>query len=188
VWTFARKGVRETFEHFDPYPRWTDRCPTAVLAVSVWLAAAAAACLMYAFYGVLPLFGVMVTGPFAAVGLVLVAAVFALLAWQMYRLRPAAWWGALISIALWAFNTVWTVSRTGWAEFYRRAGYSQQQTDLMVQYSGGTGNAMLWAVGFWTIVWVVYLLYVRKYFWPAPGAIPPPPEPPTVPPAGVIAS
>ena len=186
VWLFSRKGVRETVEHFDPVTRWTDRCPMPVLAVSLWLVAAAAACLMYTFYAVLPLAGVIVTGPLAAAGTVLVAAVFAVLAWQTYRLRPAAWWGALVVVVLWATNTVWTFSRTGWAEFYRQSGYSPQQTELMMRYSGGSGNGMLWVIGFWTVVLVAYLMYARKYFRPAdstpdPTAPPAPPAPPAEP-------
>jgi len=186
VWLFSRTGVRETVEHFDPVTRWTDRCPMPVLAVSLWLVAAAAACLMYTFYAVLPLAGVIVTGPLAAAGTVLVAAVFAVLAWQTYRLRPAAWWGALVVVVLWATNTVWTFARTGWAEFYHRAGYSPQQTELMMRYSGGSGNGMLWVIGFWTVVLVAYLMYARKYFRPAdstpdPTAPPAPPAPPAEP-------
>ena len=54
-----------------------------------------------------------------------------------------------------------------------------------MRYSGGSGNGMLWAIGFWTVVLVAYLMYARKYFLPADSTPGPTATPaPAAPPAG----
>jgi hypothetical protein len=164
LWAFRRRGMRETLEFFDPRTRWTDACPTPVLAVSAWLVLAAAGCLLYCLYAVLPVFGLVIGGLAALAGLILLAVVFAWLAWQTYRLRLIGWWGTLLVLTFWGASVVWTFSRVGWAEFYRKAGYSPRQVEPLMRYSAGYESGMLWMVALWSIALVVYLLCVRKYF------------------------
>lgn len=176
VWLASRKGVRETVEFFDPRVRWTDACPTPVLAVSAWLASAAVMSLMYTAYGILPLFGFIFSGIPAVLGLLAVTAAFAWLARQTYRLRLAGWWGALIINTLWSASMLWTFARMSYYEFYLRAGYTPQEADQILAYSGPYESASLWMIGLWAAVLIGFLLYVRKYFVgrrPADG----PPQP-----------
>ena len=176
VWVFARKGVRQTLELFDPRTRWTDSCPAPALAVSVWLALAALMCVLYCTYAVLPLFGFVVTGPAAIVGLLLLAAGFLYLAWLTYRLRPAGWWGALVGYTVWAASLIWTFSNIGWYEFYIKAGYTPQQVDQLMRFSGPYENGSIWMIALWSVALIVYLVCVRRYFLPQPpkGAAPAP--------------
>jgi hypothetical protein len=169
LWAFGRKGVRETLEYFDPRVRWTDACPTPALAVSAWLAAAAVGCLLYCAYGVLPLFGLVVSGAGAVAGLLLMAAAFAALAWLTYRLRPAGWWGALIVHTLWAGSMVWTFSHVGWNEFYAKAGYSPAQVEALTRYSGSYADGTIWMLALWSVLMIGYMLYVRRYFVAPPA-------------------
>ena len=164
AWVFGRKGVRETLEFFDPRTRWTEACPTPVLAVSAWLAAAAVACVLYCAYAVLPLFGLVVSGAPAVAGLLLLAAVYVALAWLTFRLRPAGWWGTLVVYSVWAASMVWTFSHIGWYEFYVKAGYTPQQVDELLRFSGSYENGSVWMVAAWSVLLIGYLLYVRKYF------------------------
>jgi hypothetical protein len=92
------------------------------------------------------------------------AAAFAALAWLTYRLRPTGWWGALLLHTLWAASMVWTFSHVGWDEIYLRAGYTRQQVDAMLRYSGGFGDGSIWMAALWSVLVVGYLLYVRRYF------------------------
>jgi hypothetical protein len=183
AWAFQRKGVRETLEFFDPRVRWTDACPTPVLAVSAWLLLSAWGCLTYVIYAVFPLFGVVVSGPLAVAATLAVAAGFVACAWHVYKLRRAGWWAAVGAIVLWAGDLVWTFSRTGPEEFYRRAGYSARQTETILRYGGGYGGGVLVLVCAWAVVAVAYLLFVRGYFWPAAGAAPAEVPAPALPPA-----
>jgi len=178
AWFFGRGGVRQTLEYFDPRPRWTDRCPTPVLAVSFWLVLAAAGVLSYLAFAVLPLFGRIFTGPSAVVGIVVIAALLVALARAVYLLRPLAWWGALALVVLMCASMVVTVARLGVEELYRSAGYTPQQIDLMTRFGGlgDTGTIALTAVG--GALLIGYLLFVRRYFTETPAPSTPLPTPP----------
>ena len=170
AWLFQRNGVRETLDYFDPRVAWTDRCPTPVLAVSAWLLLSAVSFLAYLAFGVLPFFGTVLSGPLATAGLIAWAAILTFLAWLVYRLRPAGWWGTAIGMTLLCVSTIWTFSRVGWDEVYRKAGYSEREIDVLMRFGG---SSPLWTVIFvalFNVFLIVYLLKVRKYFAPAPDA------------------
>lgn len=164
VWAFQRRGVRDTLAFFDPRVAWTDRCPTPALAVVLWLVLAAAGSFVYSVYGVVPVYGRFVKGPSAVAVLLALGAVFLVVAWGFYRLRPWAWWATAVLWTLWAGSMVWTFTSTGYHEFYRQAGYSPQQIDVMLQFNGPFEDAMVWMIALWSVVLIGYLLYVRKYF------------------------
>ena len=176
VWLYQRRGVRETVQYFDPRFRWTDRCPTPVLAVVLWLVLAGLGSAVYSVYAILPLYGRFVTGPAAVAGLLALSAAFLWLAWGAYRLKSAAWWGSALLWTLWAGSMVWTFTSLGYHEFYRRAGYSAHDIDMMMRYSGQFEDSTVWLIALWSVALVAYLLYVRKYFVAGP-----PPEPGTQP-------
>jgi hypothetical protein len=182
VWLYRRRGVRETVEFFDRRYAWTDRCPTPVLAVSMWLIFAAVGSVVYSMYAVFPLFGRFVTGPAAIAALLAVAAVFGWLAWGAYRLKSWAWWGAAFVWTLWAGSMVWTFTSLGYSEFYRQAGYSPREVDMMMRYSGQMEDSTVWMIALSNVAMIAYLLYVRKYFVagppPEPGAEPMQSSPP----------
>jgi hypothetical protein len=168
VYFFQRRGVRQTLEHFDPRARWTDRCPTPVLAVSFWLVLSGASCLSYIAYGILPLFGRIVTGPEAIVGMMVSAVLLFALAWLVYVRRPMAWWATVAVLLVMSVSMITTVARLGVEELYRSAGYTSEQIRLMTRFGGvGTvGTVAFTAVA--AILMTGYLLYVRRYFFAAP--------------------
>ena len=174
TWLYQRRGVRETLEYFNQRHAWTDRCPTTVLAVATWLCVLAMGCAVYAIYAVLPVYGHFVTGPPAVAGMVAFAALFAWLAYGVYRLRPAAWWASALASVLWTGSVVWTFTRLGYHEFYRQAGYSPRQIDLMMRFSGQWEDSTVWIMSLWVIVLLGCLLYVRKYFGTARAPVPSP--------------
>lgn len=164
AWLYQRRGVRETVQYFDQRQAWTDRCPTPVLAVATWLCVIGLGCAVYAIYAVLPVYGRFVTGAPAVAGTLALAALFAWLGYGIYRLRPAAWWAAALASVLWTGSMVWTFTRLGYHAFYRHAGYSPQQIDLMMRFSGQWEDSTVWMMSLWAVVLVACLLYVRKYF------------------------
>ena len=94
---YGSRHVKATCEWRDPSVRWTDRCPLPVLAVSL-LCAFAALCmaLMMGCYGwTFPFFGVVLNGVPGAACILPTAAVLGYVAWGMYRLKIAAWWGLI---------------------------------------------------------------------------------------------
>jgi hypothetical protein len=93
---YGSAGVQATFETRDPLPRWTDRCPTPVLGL----------CLFLLYLAVALLFAAAVSGSqlqrVACLGL---AAFLPVLAWAAFRLRPWAWWSIL---GVWLLGAVST--------------------------------------------------------------------------------
>src|SRR5207237_5128023 len=96
--------------------------------------------LSYIAFGVLPLFGTIVTGAPAIVGVVVEAALCFGLAWSVYLLRPLAWWGTLVLMAVMAASMVLTFARVGVKGFYSNAGYTREQIEMMTRF-GGVGSA-----------------------------------------------
>jgi hypothetical protein len=172
LWFFQRRGVRQTMEYFDPRPRWTDRCPTPVLAVAFWLVLSGAGSLIYLAFGILPLFGRILTGPAAVVGIVVIATLLFALARSIYLLRQPAWWGTVVLVVVMSASMITTVRRLGVEELYHSAGYTREQVDLMTRF-GGIGNAG--TIAFTAVAGALligYLVFVRRYFVakPAPSA------------------
>ncbi|MFA6242379.1 MAG: hypothetical protein WC655_15700 [Candidatus Hydrogenedentales bacterium] len=162
---YGRKNVKATCEFRDPNVRWTDACPLPVLAVSLLCCAMSLSMLTTGSYGwALPFFGRVVSGATGAAVAISVAVVFMCLAWGMYRLRAAAWWGMLAMIVVWGVSTMLTFSRTGMSDFYKAMNLPPEQLEIVNQT--GFAQSPWFAVycGVWIAVFIGYLMYIRKYF------------------------
>ena len=165
---YHRASVRATCERRDPKVRWTDRCPMPVLALSIMLAMSVLCMPMSLASGFgMPLFGVPITGLAGVIVILLMTLVLAYLAWGTYRLRMVAWWGAILVMILGTLNAVVTFSRMGLMEMYEKMGIPPAQLE-MIRESGMVEAMSQW--GPWLgplvggVVWLGYLLYVRRYF------------------------
>jgi hypothetical protein len=163
---YQRESVRATCQRRDPQVPWTDRCPMPVLALSILFAWSALCMPATAATGfVIPVFGVILSGAAGAAVILPLTLVVAYLAWGMYRLQMAAWWGTLLLFIVGILNMV-TFSRTGLMEMYKKMQMPAAQLE-MIRKSG-----MIEAISRWMpwmglvggIVWLGYLLYVRSYF------------------------
>jgi hypothetical protein len=176
---FLRGGVRQTLEYFDPHQRWTDACPTPVLALAAWMVVLSVGEVLYALYTVFPAFGYLITGPAGVAAQLLLAAAFAATALGVYRLRRWAWWAAGALVVFWVGTVTVTFSRVPWDEFLRRAGYDQAQIDMMMKFGGAGGIGTISTMAVLMVALLVYLVYLRKYFFPvappAPAIAPAPP-------------
>ncbi len=93
---YGGRHVRATCEFKDPRPRWTDRCPLPVLAVSVVLVAwAASMSWAIPYHAMFPLFGHLLTGVAGLSAILAMMCLLGLLAWATYRLKRWAWWAVL---------------------------------------------------------------------------------------------
>lgn len=159
VWAYCQRRDQRT--------RWTDRCPMPVLALSILMAFSVVSMLFMPVYGcVMPLMGYFVSGAVGAVVMLLIALAMAYLAWGAYRLQMAAWWGTLLLMVVGTVNMVVTFWRTDLMEMYEKMGMPATQLEMM-QKSGFFEQASRW--GPWMvlvtgILWLSYLLYVRRYF------------------------
>ncbi len=162
---YGRKNVKATCEFRDTKVRWTDACPLPVLAVSLLSCAMSLSMLTTGSYGwALPFFGRVVSGlPGAAVA-ISVAVVFGCLAWGMYRLRAAAWWGMLAMIVVWGASTMLTFSGSGMSEFYEAMNLPPEQLEMMEQNNFAQSPWFAVYCGVWLAVFIGYLMFIRKYF------------------------
>jgi hypothetical protein len=162
---YGRKDVKATFELKDPQPRWTDRCPLPVLAVSLALGHGVMDCLLALFYNTIPFFGRVLTGAAAAIVTLVVAAILGLLAREVCRLRMSAWWGVLAVGVLGALSNILTFREISLLDFFGKMGLSGLQPEWMRSKMHFLAEINL---PLWTTVWAAaglgYLVYVRKYF------------------------
>jgi hypothetical protein len=165
---YGHPNVKATVEAKDPVVRWTDRCPAPVLALSLGFAFNVLFLpLGFPYRNAFPFFGTVVTGAAGALLRLALAGICAFLAWGFYRLRTAAWWGAL---ALWLFGIPSSFlsfrNPAGLRELYTKMGYPSAQVDQMIRlYQGLFGDqTLLVLLGVVIFASLAYLLWVRRYF------------------------
>jgi len=163
--------VKRTCEVLDPVERWTDRCPLPVLALSLALGCTGLGflALMGIGHGV-PVFGVLLTGPAHSIVSILILALLIGTARGLYRLRLGAWWTALglqLVLGLSGLVTSW---RGNFAALYAKMGLDSHLSAPAGQLMSSAGFRWLAPVGI--LPWIVWLLWVRRYFLAPPMAIP----------------
>ncbi len=165
---YAGRNVRATCEARDARERWTDRCPLPVLALSLmFLSWAASAAFMVTYNWATPVFGRILTGAAGAAVVVLSTAFSLWVAWGLYRLRIAAWWGAAALAALWGSSTLFTFGRIDLAELYTKMNLPAEQIQAMQQCGMPQSGQLIWLMLAWFSAFLVYLLYTKKFFKPA---------------------
>jgi hypothetical protein len=156
--------VKATCELKDPKPRWTDRRPLPILALTVMLGA-----------GVLtPLYLLMTGGRFLAVGFVVrggmafvvafgMAALSAWCAWRIWHLDLRGWWVGLVywlSLSTASFLAFGSESQR---EFFEELGMPAGQIEMMGALHWSQGSVVaLTAVSMTPILG--FYLYTRRYF------------------------
>jgi len=168
VWIFfyGSRHVKATCEMRDPLPRWTDACPLPVLALCLWLLFTVPMMLLMpiAAHGVMPCFGIFLTGLPGSLLCLAIAAVWTYAAWLVYHLNPQGWWLILISLLIFAASGAATFARHDVLEMYQLMGYPQEQIDQLRQTGLLTGNHMLWLMLGSLLPFIGYLIFVKKYF------------------------
>jgi hypothetical protein len=166
IWAlfYSGRNVKATCEVLDPVPRWTDRCPLPVLAISLWLLFGAIAMVgMAAFYPVAPFFGLLISGNIARGYHICLGLIWIYAAWTLYRLDRRGWWVVFVAMMASALSALITFSRHDVAEIYALLHYPAQQI-AMIQKIGFSSHMMLWSTIFGTVPVIAYLLYIRKFF------------------------
>lgn len=166
---YRSPNVKRTCEVLDPVERWTDRCPLPVLALSLLLSFAGLG--VVSFVGVghsFPFFGFSLEGPAHYLASVLIVALLFGTARGLYKLRPGAWWTALglqVVLGLSNFVTSW---RGDFTHLYVKMGYSAQISANASQLMNAP--AFKWLVPLGIVPWIVWLLWIRRYFLVPPLA------------------
>jgi hypothetical protein len=168
IWVlfYGRKDVKRTCELRDPKPRWTDRCPLPVLGVSLWLWLGALMMLAmpFAFHGVFPLFGTFLFGWSGTIMYVVLAVLWLYAASALYRLDRRGWWVLFVAMITLSISTFIIYSHHDITEIYRIAGYSEAQLTQLQRANIFKGSYMSWVSLICTVPFLLYLLYIRKFF------------------------
>jgi len=171
IWVlfYRSKNVRITCEVRDPVPRWTDRCPLPVLAVSIWAAFGAVTMLIFPFLdgGVLPFFGVFLSGISGIAVCLVIAVLWGYSARALYRLEWTGWWIFLVGMCVLSLSAVVTYLRHDLSEMYRLMGYPEQQVAQLEQFNVVfKGQTLAWSTVIFMVPCLGYLLYLRRFFTP----------------------
>lgn len=166
IWAlfYSGRNVKATCEVLDPVPRWTDRCPLPVLALSLWLLFGAITMVgMALLYPVAPFFGLLISGNIARAYHMCLGLIWIYAAWALYRLDWRGWWVVFVAMTASILSSVITFSRHDVTEMYGVMHYSAQQI-AMIQKFGFGSHTMLWSTMLFTVPILAYLLYIRKFF------------------------
>lgn len=170
-WFYVRKNVQQTLDYFDHAPCWTDRCPPPVLAMALWLEVGAIGAVLLAFRGILPWFGILLSGP-TAVGLILLLGGFvALLGLGMYLVKPIAWWLTVLLLVVGLASAMMTALLVDPLEIYRLSGTPPEQIEMIQRMGANTREMTIVSQSMYGVLLLGYLLFIRKYFRPGGAAI-----------------
>ncbi len=162
---YTGKNVKVTCEFRDLKVRWTDKCPLPVLALSFIFVISALSMLQMSFYDfVIPFFGSLISGLQGAIVALIIILLLISLAVGTYKLKMVAWWSAVVVILLGTVSTIMTFSRISLLEFYQKMNFSEQQLKVIQQMGIFQNFSMTWYSIFWTVVFLGYLIYTRRFF------------------------
>jgi hypothetical protein len=163
---YRTENVKLTCEFRHPQPSWTDRVPLPVLALCILkaLGALSLGCMAFAF-PVFVFFGLILHGPVATVLQVVLALVWAFLAYGLYRLRPHFYWATIALLAIFWASTIVSFLQIDLIRMYEASGTMSEQQLNMVRISPMfQGHFFLWMMVAITTGYLGFVLYLRKYF------------------------
>ena len=167
LWTFfyGSRHVKATCETRDPVTRWTDACPLPVLGFSLWTWLAVPMMLVMPLTGraVMPFFGMFLSGLPGGLFCLLIAAVWGMAGWWLYRLDARGWWLILIALVVFLLSALLTYAHHDIIEMYQLQGLPQAQIDQIQKMGLFTGNRMGWFTALFTLPLLGYLLFIKRY-------------------------
>jgi hypothetical protein len=161
---YTRRGVRATCEARDRVPRWTDRCPLAVLILAAALVTEAATDVAAATAGGSNvLFGRVLTGSWATTVALLTAGAAALIALDVSWLRRWAWWASLVYLAACAVSACLGIFVDP-RRVYEGMAYAEAWTASWGTFTGFMYRAQMTAAAVNAVAWLAYAVYLRRDF------------------------
>ncbi|MFC1614745.1 hypothetical protein ACFL5K_05555, partial [Gemmatimonadota bacterium] len=169
---YKGKNVKATCEHRDSKIRWTDNNPLPVLALSMILVIGAVSIMASGpFYGwVIPFFGVILSGISGAVVSIVVILLLGYLALGTYKLSLKAWKGVVALIIFWTLSGIITFSRVGLLAIFEKMNFPEQSLEFMKQSVLQNETYLIWYFVLWSVLLLGYLLYIKRFFVPAPAS------------------
>jgi len=118
----------------------------------------------FSFHGAIPFFGIFLNGLPGMLVYFIFALIMGYAAWAMYKLDPLGWWALFAIMCITPISATLTYWHHDIMELYRLAGYSAKEMQAIQQFNFFKGSGMMWFTLLSVLPWLVYLLYVRKFF------------------------
>jgi hypothetical protein len=161
LWLVKSDEVRLTVEHFDPTPRWTDRCPIKILGLSITLHLAGVLFAFGIFYAAFPIAGVLLRGVPAILAVLVIAGLLILAGYWVYKLETRGWWLGLLTITIVTLAMIPSALLVPPTEVYRAMGTPEEQLPIIAEHEqllklAFSGFLLLFAVTF-----AIYMFRMR---------------------------
>jgi hypothetical protein len=157
--------VKATCEAKHPEPSWTDRAPLPVLALSMIMAVGAVSLPLTALVlPAAPFFGRLLTGGPAIGLLLLVGAAWGVLAWQVFRMRPIAWWATFAVWLVMLASSLLTFAKVDMMAVYESGAYSAQELEMIRRMNVWTPTTTTLMLGVWGVAFATFMMVVRRHF------------------------
>jgi hypothetical protein len=161
---YRSRDVRLTFETRDPKPSWIDELPQPVLVLGALLLFFIVVLHIPIFFnGIFPLFGLLLTG-MEGFSLIDVSIFFlAGLTWGVLKLKPWAWWGALVYLGLLTLSVIATFPRYTLLDILARLRFPPAEMEILdgLPFHGFHLALML---GVPLLIMLGLLVFSKRYF------------------------
>jgi len=161
---YRSRDVRLTFETRDPKPSWIDDLPQPVLVLGALLLFFIVVLHIPIFFsGIFPFFGLMLVD---LAGFVLIdVSIFCLagLAWGLLKLRPWAWWGALVYLSLLTVSVIVTFSQYTLLDILARLRFPPTEMEILDGLPFH-GLHLALALGVPLLITLGLLVFSKRYF------------------------
>jgi hypothetical protein len=175
---YSRNDVAETCCQHDPVERWTDRTPLPILGASVVFVTQAVYLISTGLTApMFPFFGHYVTGASGRALFLVFAVLDAYLGIAFFRLKPLAWWIAIVAAPVRLLSMAVTFGRADLVQAYAKLGWSDTQLQMLNSSPLVRSHMVLWWSLISSVLFVGYILWLRRYFGTAiapaqPEAVP----------------
>jgi hypothetical protein len=163
---YESPATRHSFRVQDTQPSWIEGIPVPVLGLAYVLAFLLLVVHTHIYFnGMVPLFGIWLSGLNGIVWLDASMLVLALLLWGILRIRPWAWWGALGYVSLLALSYVITLLRSSWQGILSTAAFPAFEVQIL-QGIPARGYHLAALVGIPFLLTIGLILRARLHFGP----------------------
>ena len=129
---YRGRNVRRTFETKDTKSCWVENLPMPILVLSsLYLFYIVVLHILILFNGTFPALGVFVFGLQGILLLDVSIGCLMCLIWGTLRLRPWAWWGAVILLGLLTFSTILTFFRSSYSTILSGLAFPPREIEFL---------------------------------------------------------
>jgi len=158
--------VKATCEARDRVTRWTDACPLPVLSLTVFtiFSALMMAIMIPSFNGLVPFFGIYITGLPAVVIMLTMTVIYIFASRACYKLQLRGWWAAVIAYGLSTISCSITFAFSGVFRMYELMGLPASQLAILKEMNATQTPIMWLGIVLFTLPLLACIVFTKRYF------------------------